>query len=144
MTTSGELDDPLLRFTAQLETGATGVTETLNLVPLFTARAAVEDACRSGGVPVRAENATAVAALAPGSGWRPVQPDLPLRSGILLLEAERPAVRSIPPDSLRMTLRDAGVGATVYAGGWVRLSMPAVGLTPAELVHLSRALRLAA
>jgi hypothetical protein len=42
MLASGELDDPLLTFTAQLELGATeSYSETVNLSPMFTAAAAV-------------------------------------------------------------------------------------------------------
>jgi hypothetical protein len=144
MTDAGDLDDPLLRFSAQLEAGTRGAIETLDLMPLFTTRAAVEDACPPGAVSARAANAATVSAFAPGTGWSPVLPDLPLRSGILLLAAERAAVRSVPPDVLRTTLRDAGVAATAYEGGLVRLSMPALGLTPAELERLEAALRQAA
>jgi hypothetical protein len=139
MTEAGELDDPLLRFSAQLETGAHGAMETVNLMPLFTARAAVADA-GAAGASLRAENAVAVAALAPEAGWMPLLPDPALRSGILLLEAERTAVRSLPPDTLRTHLRDADVAATVYDGGVVRLSMPTVALADAELERLSMAL----
>jgi len=120
MTEAGDLDDPLLRFSSQLEMGTHGTMETLNLLPLFTSRAAVADACPPGMVSLRAKNAATVAALAPVTGWKPLLPDVPLRSGILLLEAERAAVRSIPPDILRTNLRDAGVAATVYEGGVVR------------------------
>ncbi|VTR91601.1 l-cysteine cystine lyase : Uncharacterized protein OS=Rhodopirellula europaea SH398 GN=RESH_05019 PE=4 SV=1: Aminotran_5 [Gemmata massiliana] len=144
MTASGALDDPLLHFSAQLEAGRDGTTETLNLTPLFTARAAVEDARAVNSGSLRLENAEGVAALASGTGWRPVMPDFPLRSGILLLEAERPVVRSVSPDVLRTTLRDAGVVATTYESGLIRLSMPAAKLTAAELEHLTRALHGAA
>lgn len=140
MTESGDLDDPLLRFSAQLETGTHTAMETLNLMPLFTTRAAVADACPPGRMWRRAENAAAVAALAPVTGWKPLLPDAPLRSGILLLEAERAEVRSAPSDLLRTRLRDAGVAATVYDGGVLRLSMPALEFTGAELKRLETAL----
>ncbi|VTS00486.1 cysteine lyase : Uncharacterized protein OS=Rhodopirellula europaea SH398 GN=RESH_05019 PE=4 SV=1: Aminotran_5 [Gemmata massiliana] len=139
MTTTDDLDDPLLRFSTLLETGAPSGTETVNLVPLFTARAAIVDA-RPQSMMSRAENMRVVTELAPSVGWKPLLPDPLLRSGILLLEAERASVRSISPDILRSTLRDAGVSATTYEGGLVRLSMPATEFTPAEREHLSRAL----
>jgi len=141
MTASGDLDDPLLRFSTLLETETTGATETLNLTPLFTTRAAIEDAGTAEAVSRRIENACAVAAVARTTGWRPVLPALPLRSGILLLEAERTAVRSLPPETLRTKLRDAGVAATVYEGGLVRLSMPATELTATERDRLAAALQ---
>jgi hypothetical protein len=141
MTAVGDLDDPLLRFTTHLEAGTPGGAETLNLTSLFTARAAVADAGPSGGAISRLANAASVAQLAPEVGWSPVQPAVPLRSGILLLQAGRVAVRSLPPDVLRSTLRDAGVAATAYDGGQLRLSMPATALTTGELDGLRHALR---
>jgi hypothetical protein len=74
------------------------------------------------------------------AGWRPLLPDEPLRSGILLLEAERSAARAASPDALRTTLRDCGVAATAYEGGLIRLSMPPAGFTADELDRLGRAL----
>ncbi|AMV24210.1 Aminotransferase class-V [Gemmata sp. SH-PL17] len=139
MAATGDLDDPLLRFVAQLETGEFGAIETLNLTPLFTTRAAISDA-QPQSMMFRAENMRVVTELAPPTGWKPLLPDQPLRSGILLLEPERAAVRSVSPDTLRTALRDAGVAATTYGGGLVRLSMPATEFTSAEREHLSRAL----
>ena len=140
MTESGDLDDPLLRFSTQLETGTHVAMETLDLLPLFTARAAIADAASPGITSVRVGNAADIAALAPATGWKPLLPDAPLRSGILLLEAERSAIRSVSADVLRTNLRDAGVAATAYDGGVLRLSMPAVGFTGDELARLQTAL----
>jgi hypothetical protein len=144
MRTSGDLDDPLLRFSGQLETGGLdGVTETVNLLPLFSARAAVEDTRIADGFCCRSENLRTAAAVAQVAGWRPLLPDGPLRSGILLLKAERPAACATSPDSLRATLRDAGVSATTYEGGLIRLSMPLAPFTSDELGCLGQALQLA-
>jgi selenocysteine lyase/cysteine desulfurase len=129
MTKTGALDDPLLRFAALLEACETGVTETVNLLPLFTTRGAVEDARLDGATFHRAENMRVAVEVARTTGWRPLLPDEPLRSGILLLEAERLALRSVCPEALRATLRDSGVAATAYEGGLVRLSMPSVAFT---------------
>ncbi|AMV24036.1 Aminotransferase class-V [Gemmata sp. SH-PL17] len=134
------LDDPLLRFSAQLEEGQDRAIETLNLTPLFTARASAHDALQRSAISEQLNNVQAAAALAAEVGWRPMLLDLPLRSGILLLEAERPAVRSVSPDMLRTALRNAGIAATTYEGGLIRLSMPATAFTSAEREHLSRAL----
>jgi hypothetical protein len=141
MTETKDLDDPLLRFSALLETGTHGVTETLNLIPLFTTRAAVEDAVANTTASCRMENVLSVAAIAPAVGWRPLLPNEPLRSGILLLEAERSATRAISPDALRTTLRDCGVAATTYEGGLIRLSMPLAAFTADELDCLNCALK---
>jgi hypothetical protein len=141
MAEAGDLDDPLLRFTTQLEAGTAGPIETLNLTPLFTTRAAVADTGPPGAITSRLENAAAVASFASDAGWAPVQPATPLRSGILLLQAGRAAIQSLAPDILRTTLRDAGVAATAYDGGLLRLSMPATTLTTGELDRLRHALR---
>jgi selenocysteine lyase/cysteine desulfurase len=141
MTATADLDDPLLRFSGLLESCTSGVTETVNLLPLFTARAAVEDAQLDAAVSRRAENIRVAAAVAGTAGWRPLLPDEPLRSGILLLKAERPAARTVCPEALRTTLRDGGIAATAYEGGIVRLSMPLAPFTPGELDCLGQALR---
>ena len=140
MTAAGDLDDPLLRFSALLDSGAVGVMETLNLMPLFTARAAIEDAGADAAVSQRIENARVATSVAEAAGWHPLLPDEPLRSGILLLEGERPATRAAAPDTLRTVLRDSGVAATAYTGGLLRLSMPPTGFTFDERDCLSRAL----
>jgi hypothetical protein len=143
MTDAGDLDDPLLRFSAQLETNVTCVTETVNLLPLFTARAAVEDARTADTFCRRTENMRAAADLARTCGWHPLLPDESLRSGILLVQAERPETRAVCPETLRITLRDSGVAATTYTGGIVRLSMPLAPFATEELDCLEQALRLA-
>ena len=136
---SRDLDDPLLQLSGQLETdGTPGVTETVNLLPLFTARAAVEDV--GDTAPCRFENARVAMCVARASGWRPLLPAEPLRSGILLLEAEQSVARAVPPEQLRTSLRDNGVAATTYEGGLVRLSMPPTAFTTDELERLGRAL----
>lgn len=143
MRVSGDLDDPLLRFSGQLETGTLdGVTETVNLLPLFSARAAVEDTGTADAFCRRSENLSAAAAAAWNAGWHPLLPDESLRSGILLLRAERAEVRAVCPDSLRTALRDSGVAASVYGDGVIRLSMPSAPFESGELDCLGRALRL--
>ena len=142
MTQAGDLDDPLLRFSGQLESDAhDGANETVNLTPLFTARGAVEDAGAEGALCRRVENLDSVAALAPAAGWCPLRPEAALHSAILLLEAERKVTRSASPQLLHSALRERGVAATVYPGGLLRLSMPPLALTTGELDGLSGALK---
>ena len=141
---SGDLDDPLLRFTAQLEFDRLdGVTETVNLLPLFTARGAATDAA-AGPWQGRVGNLTACEQVARSAGWRPLLPEPSLRSGILLLEPDRTRPPSSSADATRDRLREAGVVATTYDGGRVRLSMPSAPLTPPSLALLHGALRVAA
>ena len=77
-----------------------------------------------------------------GGGWEPQLPALELRSGMLLVRAGQPRVRAGDPESLRAALREAGVAATTYSGGLVRLSMPPDEWQPGELDHLRRAFKL--
>jgi hypothetical protein len=92
----------------------------------------------------RLTNILPAATAAAGAGWRPHLPCPDLRSGIRLLQAERRATRDRDAEDLRAALRDEGVAATGYAGGMLRLSMPAAGWGPGELEHLRLALARAA
>lgn len=141
----GTLDDPLLAFSGQLETGEKlGFGETVNLVSLFTARAAVSDLPGHDGAAVQQRNVTAAAATVAAAGWRPLLLDVALRSGILLIEADHDAVRSKDEHALRAKLWESGVAATTYPGGVVRLSLPPREMGPNGFKRLGEALRLAA
>jgi selenocysteine lyase/cysteine desulfurase len=126
MLAAGELDDPLLRFCSMLETGARApVVETVNIASLFAAQgAAIDAAAVSLRLEARIENARRAAESIGGVGWESLSPHPDLASGILLVRPERRFVRHRDPEEVRAALRDAGVAATVYGGGTVRLSMP--------------------
>jgi hypothetical protein len=143
---SGEIDDPLLRFTARLESGTDEqLSETVNLTPLFSTNGALADAGDSAGAwTTRIRNLEATATTLLGVGWEPLLADREFRSGILLVRAERPKIQAAGSDSLRAALREAGVAATTYPGGLVRLSMPPDAWQPGELDHLRRAFKLLA
>jgi selenocysteine lyase/cysteine desulfurase len=142
----GDLDDPLLRFTARLEGGAAcGTDETVNLAPLFSCQGAAADALAepggaAGSFSTRTENLRATAGLANGAGWRPLLADPTLRSGILLVRAERASTREAEPEALRLAFQEQGVALTAYPGGLVRLSMPSVPLNAEGLSRLGLAL----
>ena len=146
MRSRGELDDPLLAFTNQLEGEATdSYSETVNLTPMFTAAAAVR---RMLGSPhakrhellAQVANADRLADAAPQSGWTAARPTLPMQSGILLLEPRRQDTRTAPPDVLRARLSAAGLALTVYDGGTIRASLPDRPFDGADLSHLQAAL----
>ena len=141
---SGELDDPLLRFSEHLESGRLdGGTETVNLAGLFAGQAAADDAARirlTGGPAGRADNHRAVAELAPAVGWRPVLPDPGFRSGILLLRPDRLDPTTVRGEELRSRFLDVGVALTAYDGGTVRLSLPDVPLGPDTIAVVRSAL----
>jgi selenocysteine lyase/cysteine desulfurase len=147
---SGDLDDPLLRFTTQIE-GASldGDTETVNLIPLFSCQGAVEDALQRRSplqvvLSTRQQNLALAAELAASCGWRSILPAEPFRTGILLLQAERAATRLQSSTNMRRVFADQGVALTAYNDGMVRLSMPGGEWHAEDVDRLRSALQAAA
>jgi selenocysteine lyase/cysteine desulfurase len=139
MTMDGDLDDPLLRFLEQFQQAEhDGYTETVNLAPLISCQGAVADIARPAAEEVlsfshRLANASAVAELARGNSWRPLLPDAPFRSGILLLRCERPEAAQASPEALRASFHKQGLALTAYSGGIIRLSMPSTAWRAEQL-----------
>jgi hypothetical protein len=134
-------DDPLLSLAPRLEAGALdGAGETVNLAPLFACQGAAADAANADRT-ARTRNLDRLTGLAVGTGWRPLSPEPAFRSGILLLQAERPAVRRADPAALRAAFQDHGTALTAYGGGLIRLSMPDAGWQEQELDALRSTLR---
>jgi len=146
MLAEGELDDPLLDFVWQLETGnPKSFSETVNIAPLFTAAAAIRRmfaSRHSKREELACQSATAekVAEQAPGTGWNPVQPAEQLRTGILLLEAKDPETWLAPVERLRERFRRLGVALSAYDGGIIRTSLPSKPLGDRHLNLLDAAL----
>jgi hypothetical protein len=144
---TGELSDPLLRLSRQLEAGALdGTTETVNLLPLFTCQGAAADALAASdgaekALAKRLCNADLAATAAEAAGWRPLVVGPPLRTGILLLRPEREEARCRPPEVTRVGFYERGVTLTTYEGGLVRLSLPANPWGSEERSCLEAALR---
>lgn len=131
MIASGDLDDPLLRYSSLPGCDAPGqVAETVNLTPLFTCQGAATDAISaatdtpSETLASRLQNLDDATTVALRAGWEPVIPVPALRSGILLLRPPNRAIAGVPPEVLRNSFRDLGVALSTYAQGMVRLSMP--------------------
>lgn len=145
MTERGQLDDPLLSFTWELENGrCEAFSETVNLAPLFTAAAAVSRLWHSPHGRIeefdrQVANADGVAEVADSTGWQPVRPAASLRSGILLLQAKRSETRSAPPDALRFAFRRWGLAVSAYVGGLVRASFLSDTLSPTGLSQVRSA-----
>jgi selenocysteine lyase/cysteine desulfurase len=140
------LEDPLATFLARREDGKSqAFGETVNLTPLFTARAAIgrhlapEHMRERLGL--RLKNAATVTGLAAGTGWTPVAIQASVRSAILLLRARGREVGEAPAGAVRRRFLDRGVVLTSYEGGWIRLSMPETPLDAAERNLLRRSLR---
>lgn len=144
---TGELDDPLLRFTTQLETAMLdGETETVNLISLFTCQGAAADALAQPAsletaFHSRRQNLIAAADVANACGWRSLLPAAPFRTGILLLQAERAVTRGRTAAELRQAFAGEGVALTAYADGLIRLSMPVTAWQDNEIACLAGALR---
>lgn len=130
MQARGDIDDPLLTFTNQLETHSTETySETVNLVPMFTAAAAVRRMLRSSRakreeLAARIVNADRVADQSAESGWQPLRPSVSMQSGVLLLESRKQDIREVPADLLRQRFFEAGIALTAYEGGLLRASSP--------------------
>ena len=128
MVESGELDDPLMRFINELEGDwPAAFSETVDAVPLFSCRAALADlATRKLADSFRDQlaNAEILAGACAQVGWRALLPDRAFRSGILLLQADSPLVRCIPPTNMQAFFQAYGIALTCYEDGALRLSMP--------------------
>jgi selenocysteine lyase/cysteine desulfurase len=146
MIERGDLDDPLLSFTWELENGpCEAFSETVNLAPLFTTAAAVSRIWQSPLGRIEAfdrqvANTDCVAEAADSIGWQPVRPAAALRSGILLLQAKRRETRSAPPDTLRLAFRHWGLAVSAYVGGLIRMSFLADTLAAPGLSQVRSAL----
>lgn len=146
MALRGELDDPLLSFTDQLEGRASDrFSETVNLAPMFTAAAAVRAMIRSertkhAELSIQIENAERLSEQCRAAGWHPIRPDSPMNSGILLLEATDPQTRIAPIDRLRERFLTGGIALTAYDGGIIRASLPVQPLSPGDQAVLRSAL----
>lgn len=146
LVVSGELDDPLLKFTTQMETARLdGETETVSLIPLFTCQGAAVDALKRPSplaaiLRQRQANVRKAAELAAGSGWEPIQPAEPFRTGILILQAERNKGRERSAEELRDAFAEKGLAVTGYNGGFVRLSMPPTEWQSPQIELLEHAL----
>jgi aspartate aminotransferase-like enzyme len=143
---AGELQDSLLSFTEQLDSGTLdGISETTNLTPLFAARGAAREfqrnASRWGPFRRQLRNARQVRSLARQTGWIVHEPHEGFLTGIVVIHSADDEVRSLPPEILRQRLHDAGVIATTYAGGSVRLSMPRHDFRRHEVQLIVRALQ---
>ena len=147
MLKSSDLDDPLLIFTSQLESNSLErFSETVNLAPMFSCRAALNDwndenHSIQSTFRIRLENAQRLAEVASNAGWRSLLPDKPLRCGILLLQAEDRLLRAISAADMRLPLQSHGITATTYHCGIIRLAMPNSPLTDSQIAFLQTSLQ---
>jgi selenocysteine lyase/cysteine desulfurase len=138
--------DPLAAFLERLEAGKPEpFAETVNLTPLFTARAAMDRHQVQGRVRersgIRLKNVATVSEIASGSGWTPLAVQASVRSGIVLLRARGRETIEAPADVVRKRFLGRGIVLSSYEGGWIRLSMPETRLDARERNLLRGALR---
>jgi selenocysteine lyase/cysteine desulfurase len=138
------LDDPLLRFVEAIESGRScDPAETVNLAGLISAAGAAADAEQMAlagqALQIRQENAARVAALAMVNGWRPQVPDKSLRTGILIFRHPSGKAKLMNADVCRASFQQQGIAMTVYEGGLLRLSMPPMRFTEAEVAVIGDA-----
>lgn len=146
MVDSFQIDDPLLRFTEQLETGRLdGYSETTNISPLFSCCGAVEmvpasDAEQAKQLRLRRRNADVLSDVATDSGWRPVRPVTEFQTGILLLKPNDRSV-AFSAESVRAAFQQHGIVLSAYDDGLIRLSMPEPPFAEDAVVHIRRSLQ---
>ena len=126
----GEVDDPLLAFTRQLEANAVKTfSETVNVAPLFSCQAAITQR-ESTGTTVekqleqRKQNAETLIDTTQGSGWHALRPSPEFQTGIVLLQVNDDTLRRVARDKIREFFLAHGISVTCYEDGIVRLSMP--------------------
>ena len=107
-----QLDDPMLRFSEQLESNAReSFCETVNVAPMFTATAAAGRALSAEPPPgakfaLQLENADRLARHASRTGWRVLRPKSSLRCGSCFSRHKVPRRRQ--PRSMRCEQHFAG------------------------------------
>lgn len=143
MLADGELDDPLLRFSSQLETDSLdGSTETVNLASLFSCYGATLDAAeeRESVFQQRRANADRIVEVSQETDWCVASPSPEFQSAVVMLEATASAVRELPAKTLRTAFEQQGLSLSAYPGGRIRLSMPEVPLADCHLNQIRKAL----
>ncbi len=142
---SGDIDDPLLTLTQQLETGRlNGYSETVNLAPMFSCWGALGDVCVNSRKPcsdVLLDNIDWMAQMCRGSDWVPLIPADDFRTGILMLQSNRVLVRRSDPGASRFGFHENGIAVSTYSDGFARLSAPVLPLTREQRSVIRDALR---
>ncbi len=144
MLCDGDLDDPLLRFSSQLESDSLdGTTETVNLGSLFSCYGASLDTAeeRESVFQERRANAEGIVELSRESDWSPVSPSPEFQSAVVMLESTDSAVRELSAKTLRTAFEQQGVSLSTYQGGRIRLSMPEKPLSDGQLHQIQTAFR---
>jgi hypothetical protein len=144
MARSWEADDPLLSFSTRLENGCVeSFSETVNVLGVFSARAALADAGHCGLANLfdtLLSNSRLLASAAENTPWKTLLPHASLRSGITLLQTGRRDKIKMRPKLLRDFFLGRDVALSAYDQGVVRVSAPNSLLSTKETHGFSLAL----
>lgn len=128
----GTVDDPLLRFTNELESaGLKPFGETVHIAPLFNANAAIVDALEPRIAPIHTVcdsiEQTEVFHL-----WRRLLPQTDMQSGATVFESRRESTRRLPAEAIRKRFHRNGVVVSAYDNGLIRVSEPQVEMQDSD------------
>lgn len=140
----GWLDDPLLEFTEQLESGRwKSFGETVQLTPLFTANAACLDFQR---IPqdrrdcITPTNRILLRHETIPTRWQMMEPHWELVTDIVLLKQRASKQQALPAPHLGQRWLDQSISVTALSRGLVRLSLPDSTFTDEQLHRVKQAL----
>lgn len=137
---SGEIDDPLLSFSCELQSGqAKAYGETVQVSPLFTAHAATLDALDRGLRQPAAIARTGIIDAAEANGWRHISPEPGMQSRIMLFEPHALQNGQWQAEGIREHFLKQGISVTAYEEGRLRISLPDEPLSEGELDRLAQA-----
>jgi hypothetical protein len=122
------MEDPLLRFSEQLDTGQVdGNSETANLTPLLASAGAAADRLKKPRLEALIDLPgidTAIENMPRAHGdWQLVRPVSEMRSKIALLKSSHGSWGYSTPDELRSSWLEAGAVVSAFEPGLVRVSL---------------------
>ncbi|AMV35093.1 Aminotransferase class-V [Pirellula sp. SH-Sr6A] len=135
-TRMGYLEDPLLRFTMELETGRFNrFGETVSIAPLFNVNAACIDALARIDIP-NTDARTTIDSYESLHGWTRLATASDMESKASVFKAGTASVRKLPAEVIRSRFFRSGLVVSAYDKGLVRVSEPTSALIGDELDQL--------
>jgi hypothetical protein len=136
------IDDPLLTFTNELETGrARRFGESVVVSPMITANAAITDSVTEPeNVEVISENRRTIQSIvASNQDWSRVLAGDEATSRIMMLGTRKTRGQQLSPDALRRRFHANGIAVSTYRRGRVRISVPGSPLRSDDVRRLESA-----
>lgn len=138
----GIIDDPLISFSDELETGiGRRFGESVGVSPMIVANSAVADATNTPDrIDMVDENQWLIAEVATSnSNWKLLSPGSDASTRIMMLRSCAPEHRCLSPSEIRDNFHAAGVAVSTYRGARVRISVPSHKLGREDLRRLQLA-----